>query len=476
MKKFLALALALAMTLSLAACGKKEDPAASGSGSGGTSSAVTPPATDENAWHTSDTAVPEGRIEVKYWCPHGSGTSAWVDGIINEFNTMQDKYFVVREYNGGYYDQIAKLQATDKSELPAFCNSSSETVGSYLHSGLIRMAQDFVDADTGYTAPAMYENLIATYGKDGKLIGYPEALSLSGFFYNKAVFEAAGIDPYSLTSMDAVYDTVCKICEGGHATYGIGEEHSGIWANYAFAREGFYTTDNDNGATGLPTKCLYDDNSNGFADVVTDYYTKWANLADKNYLYPVGSKIKDEMIPALAAGELAMIVTTNSYMAPMMDAFSADPDGYGFVPMFSVTENGKRTGFCSSGQGFFIVDNGNEEAQQGAWEYIKYFTSPEVQARWDIKNGYLPLYDEIYNNADYQVFLKDYPWIDDIITAMKSSDLSAFYAFTATNNEYTTAGATCLEAVCSGTPVDQAIAEMCETINNAFEMYNATNS
>ena len=101
MKKFLALALALAMTLSLAACGKKEDPAASGSGSGGTSSAVTPPATDENAWHTSDTAVPEGRIEVKYWCPHGSGTSAWVDGIINEFNTMQDKYFVVREYNGG---------------------------------------------------------------------------------------------------------------------------------------------------------------------------------------------------------------------------------------------------------------------------------------------------------------------------------------------------------------------------------------
>ena len=99
-----------------------------------------------------------------------------------------------------------------------------------------------------------------------------------------------------------------------------------------------------------------------------------------------------------------------------------------------------------------------------------------MQARWDIKNGYLPLYDEIYNNADYQAFLKDYPWIDDIITAMKSSDLSAFYAFTATNNEYTTAGATCLEAVCSGTPVDQAIAEMCETINNAFEMYNATNS
>ena len=58
---------------------------------------------------------------------------------------------------------------------------------------------------------------------------------------------------------------------------------------------------------------------------------------------------------------------------------------------------------------------------------------------------------------------------------MQNADNSAYYAFVANNNEYTPAGATCLEAVIGGTPVETAIADMCETINNSFELYNATN-
>ena len=77
----------------------------------------------------AEIVVPEGRILVKYWSPYGSGSSAWIDeNAINVFNAAQDKYFVVREYNGGYYDQIAKLMATEQKDLPAFCNSSSSTV------------------------------------------------------------------------------------------------------------------------------------------------------------------------------------------------------------------------------------------------------------------------------------------------------------------------------------------------------------
>ena len=420
--------------------------------------------------------VPEGRIVVNYWCPHGSGTSSWIDeNAINLFNAAQDKYFVIREYNGGYYDQIAKLMATEQKDLPAFCNSSSETVGSYLHSGLIIPAQKFMDEDPTYENPGLYGNIVATYGVNGEMVGYPEALSLSGFWYNKAVFEAAGIDPYSLTSFDRVYEAAIKIAEGGFAKYGLAEEHSGIWANYAFAREGFDTVDNNNGMDALPTKCLYDDNSNGFADIVTNYYTEWADLAAKGYLYPIGSKIKDEMIPALAAGDLAMLITTNSYLANIRDAFGEDSTNYGFVPMFSATDNGKQTGYCSSGQGFFIIDNGDPESQQGAWEYIKFFNSLEVQTAWNMHTGYLPTYPALNDVPEYHQFLEKYDYVPFIIEQMKNASLDAHYAFTATNNVYTVAGATALEAVCNGTPVDEAIETMVETINDSFEMYNLTN-
>lgn len=470
-KRVLALVLTLLLALSLCACGQTP------SNNGGNNSDAPkqdPPQQDQTQQPAQD--APAGRVNVMYWCPYTGNGAERVQKIIDGFNGSQDKYFVQMEYNGGYFDQLAKLQATDKANLPALCNSSSETVGSYLHSGFIRNVQEFIDADPSYDRE-LYGNLISTYGVDGELIGYPLGLSLSGFFYNADIFEAAGIDPYSLTSMDRVYDAAIKICEGGYAPYAIAEEHSGIWANYAFHREGFYTVDNDNGASGLPTRCLYDDNSNGFADIVTNYYQEWADLAAKGYMFPFGSKIKEDMFPALGRSELAMIVTTNSYLTQARDAAAEGNIKFGFVPMFSATDNGKQTGYCSSGNGFFIVDNGNTEEQQGAWEFIKYFTSPDVQVEWNLETGYLPLYDEIYNAEGYQAFLadEDYAYVNRLIEALQTADNSAFYAFVANNNEYTPAGATCLEAVINGTPVDQAIATMCDTINMAFEMYNATN-
>ena len=422
------------------------------------------------------TLTKDGRIEVMFWCTYTGDSSDFFDKIISEFNTSQSKYFVVKERNGNYYDQLAKMQATDRENLPALCNSSSETVGSYLYSGVVKMVQDFMDADPSYKTN-LYGNLVPTYGLNERLIGYPLGQSLSGFFYNADVFKAAGIDPYSLRSMDAIYEAAGRIVEGGFAKYGIAEEHSGIWANYAFAREGYYCTDNENGTTGLPTRCLYDDNSNGFADIVERYYTSWANLASKGYVFPFGAKIKDDIIPALGRGELAMVVTTNSYRANVNDAAKAYGSTYGFVPMFSVTEKGKQTGYCASGNGFFIVDNGCKEEQLGAWEFIKYFTSPSVQLRWNKMTGYLPLYDEIYNSGEYQEFINDpeNAYIKVLIHELQQADSSAFYAFTATNNVYSPAGATCLEAVMSGVPVKKAIAEMCATINESFQLYNATN-
>lgn len=471
MTRIVSLALALLMAAALCAC--------SGTSGGRNDSGAPPPSNSQPSGAQdgqTPAPAPADRVSVMYWCPYTGNGAERVQKIIDGFNGSQDKYFVQMEYNGGYFDQLAKLQATDKANLPALCNSSSETVGSYLHSGFIRNVQEFIDADPAYDRD-LYGNLLSTYGVDGRLIGYPLGLSLSGFFYNADIFEAAGIDPYSLTSMERVYDAAVKICEGGYAPYAIAEEHSGIWANYAFHREGFYTVDNDNGASGLPTRCLYNDNSDGFADIVRQYYQQWADLSAKGYMFPFGSKIKEDMFPALGRSELAMIVTTNSYLTQARDAAAEGGIKFGFVPMFSATDNGRQTGYCSSGNGFFIVDNGRPEEQQGAWEFIKYFTSPDVQVDWNLETGYLPLYDEIYNAEGYQAFLaeEDYAYVNRLIKALQDADDSAFYAFVANNNEYTPAGATCLEAVIGGTPVDEAINAMCETINTAFEMYNATN-
>ncbi|MBO4388426.1 MAG: extracellular solute-binding protein [Spirochaetales bacterium] len=426
----------------------------------------------EKAAESDSPKTEDGKIIVPYWRCYTGSSAEFVDGIIAEFNASQDKYEVVPEYNGGYYDQFAKLMSTDRENLPAMCNSSSETVGSYLHSGLVKYAQDFIDADKNWSYN-FYGNLVATYGVNGRLVGIPLGFSLSGFFYNAEIFEAAGIDPYSLTSFDRVYEAALKIGDGGYAKYAISEEHSGIWANYCFHREGLYTVDNNNGVDGLPTKVLY--NEEPLKTVCYNYYKEWADLGAKGYVYPVGAKVKTALAPALGAKEVAMIITTNSYKSTMNDVFSQTGGTYGFVPMFSATDNGKQTGFCSSGNGFFIINNGHPDQQQGAYEFIKYFDSPSVQLRWMAKTGYLPMYDAVAQTPEYKEILASDNYTARVLEELGKSDYSAFYAFTAVNNIYSPAGATCLEAVINGADVQASIDQMCETINEAFKMYNLTN-
>ena len=108
-KLFSLLAMLLALLMVLSACGEK----------GGDENKVgvqdfeVTGYDEEAAKLTVDTEidgvmVPAGRIPVRYWCPHGSGTSKHLDNIaINVFNQSQDKYFVIRTYQGGYYDQLA---------------------------------------------------------------------------------------------------------------------------------------------------------------------------------------------------------------------------------------------------------------------------------------------------------------------------------------------------------------------------------
>ena len=51
----------------------------------------------------------------------------------------------------------------------------------------------------------------------------------------------------------------------------------------------------------------------------------------------------------------------------------------------------------------------SEETQQGAWDFMKYLTKPDVQAKWHTATGYFSINPDAYNEPLVKEQYEKYP-------------------------------------------------------------------
>ena len=102
------------------------------------------------------------------------------------------------------------------------------------------------------------------YQTGGVQWGMPFNISSPVLYYNKAMFEEAGLDPERPPiTLDELREYSQQIVDSGAATYGIaldsGVNSGGAWfLEQWFARAGLPYADNDNGRTARATQVLFD--------------------------------------------------------------------------------------------------------------------------------------------------------------------------------------------------------------------------
>lgn len=243
--RILAAGMAAAMTLSLAACGGSASTAEPTASS--TVEAAAPEATSE--------AAGGDVTEVTWWTYFGDKNIGYLQNIIDDFNNSQNQYHVTIVYQGNQMECNAKLQSTEKENLPAMFSGAVEDVAMYANSDFCVPLQKYVDADTeGWQElDDTWDALRSAYSDgQGNLIGYPIGYSYPNIFYNADLLKKAGVDPASIQSFDDLYDASKTIVDGGFATYGIGFFANGAMFNVALGREGVQAYNNENGLNGQP--------------------------------------------------------------------------------------------------------------------------------------------------------------------------------------------------------------------------------
>lgn len=311
-------------------------------------------------------------IQLTYWY-------SWQDKIaennverIQEFNETVGKengIQVTAEYQGTYDDLHSKLKsAFVANEEPDVCVMEIASIKSFADGGIIQPIQDMVakeDVDDFY--PGLMENCYV----DGVLYGVPYLRSTPVLYYNKTLFEKAGLDPDKGPSdWEELAAMSGQLADIGVSGYGF---ISDIWVFEAFLRSNSGDTVNKDW-----TQATF----NSQPGVEMAQYLK-EGITDNNFKYYSG---KDALTTDEVNQKVAMWVTSTANLSNNLQL--ASDNGYeigtAFIP--KNTQNKVPTGGCN----LVMTSRLEGKEKEAAALLINFMTSKDSAVKNHIKTGYLP--------------------------------------------------------------------------------------
>ncbi len=354
-------------------------------GCGGTGSEVSDN-TDSNQTSTNSGE----KVQIEYWHYFNAESQPIIEGLVEEFNQSQDEIEVVQTYISRADLMKQYTMGALSGELPDVGMVDNPDMASFVEMGVF---QDITDEINEWgEVDQFYEGPLASATVDGRYYGLPQNTSCIGIYYNKDLFEAAGLTEDDVpTNWDELYEVSKKLTT--EDTFGFAFSAKGT-------EEGTFTY--------LPW--LY---STG-ADITTldspeaiksmEYLTRFVEegITSKEVVNWAQSDVKDAFIAGKAA-----IMENGSWQMAALDQMVADGT-LGFEYGIAYIPKDEKYTSVIGGENIGICEGANKEA---AFEFVKFLESKESIAKFSLLAGKFPpradsmASEEIWStDENYKVF------------------------------------------------------------------------
>jgi ABC-type glycerol-3-phosphate transport system substrate-binding protein len=302
--------------------------------------------------------------------------------IVADYNTKNPG--IVIETEGVPFEQnVERFTIQFKSGMaPDVIRVAAETLPRLIEMGAILPINDLVEQEDASFLEPFYENAIKWGTIDGKLYGLPNRIDAQALYYNRAMYEAAGLNPdrgpstWKELEENAKKLTVDKDGDGRPDQYGYQIIAARTSSTSGRLLRWFW----DNGA-----KVFSDDLKKSLIDSpeAIEAFTFWIGLAEKGYV-PPGAPSADFQV---ASNNFILEKTAHLASGPWTigQILGANPDmknKIGIAPL-------PNTGVNQGGGTFYAIPAGTKNVEK-AWEFIKFATSRDNQVKWTVETRLLP--------------------------------------------------------------------------------------
>ena len=337
-----------------------------------------------------------------------------------------------------------------------------------IDSGWIIPMQEMIDAD-GYDISQIEPNVAAYYTtKDGNMYSMPFNSSTPLLYYNKDMFEAAGITevPASLPEIAEIGDALMN--QGG-AQEVLAISIYGWYFEQFLCKQGLEMVDNGNGREEAATKVVFDENGGAL-----NILNAWYDLYEQGYAPNVGRSGSDTATTDFTSGKAAMMLGSTASLKQVLEDSGGNFEvGTAYYPAVSPDDQG---GVSIGGASLWALNNNDEKQAAATWKFIKFLISPESQAYWNAQTGYFPIVTAAQDEQVFKDNIAQYPQFQTALDQLHDSAPEYAGALLSVFPESRQIVETQIEDMLNGnvTP-EEAVTNMADEINKTIEEYNLVN-
>ena len=392
-----------------------------------------------------------------------------IDALVKKFND-ENKYGIKVEsqYQGEYDDSLNKLKSAQIGNMGADLVQVYEVGTRFMiESGWTVPMQEMIDADK-YDVSQIEPNLSAYYTIDDKLYSMPFNSSTPIMYYNKDMFDKAGIAdvPDSLEGIDKIGE---QLMSKGGASEVMSLGIYGWFFEELIGKQGLNYANNGNGRDKTATAVEFDKNG-----AAKNILTEWQKLNKDGYA-PIVGKGGDAGLADFSAGKSAITLgSTASLKQILQDVNGKFNVGTAYFPKVKESDKG---GVSIGGASLWALDNKDPKKLRATWEFVKFLISPESQAYWNAQTGYFPVTTKSQDEQTFKDNIAQYPQFQTAIDQLHDSSPKYCGALLSVFPEARATVESEIESMLNGKEdVDTAVQKMSDTINKSIKDYNTVNN
>ncbi len=321
----------------------------------------------------------QDQTQITFWHAMSGSRAEVVQALVDGFNEANPDVNLVAEFTGSYAETLTKaLTAASAGEAPNIVQVYEVGTRTMLDSGVI---VPVMEVSGGTLDQSIFvQPILNYYALDGELRCMPFNSSTAMLYYNKDMFEAAGLDPDKPpTTFSELYEMGKQIIDSGVAAHAISFGWPAWIMEQMFAMHDQFLADQNNGRDGLATELYL--NSEFGVKVLTEWQ-KWAN--DGVLFY--GGRTYSANDPFIA-GEFAMLAQSTSSLGGIQKKVDFEL-GTAFLP---VLDGYERAGNNVVGGGcLWTMAGKSDEEYDAAWRFFQYLAETESAITWHKGTGYFP--------------------------------------------------------------------------------------